>query len=88
MEHGLLHATHSSLVLLLRIRTLAGEGGGAVAAVAAVSQQGLELSETKQGLELGETLALSNYQVFYSRRQRAKKRKKKTREVWIVLQMR
>ena len=53
MEHGLLHATHSSLVLLLRIRTLAGEGGGAVAAVAAVSQQGLELNEIKQGLRLG-----------------------------------
>ena len=36
------------LVLLLRIRTLAGEGGGAAATV---SQHGLELSETKQGLE-------------------------------------
>ena len=40
MEHVLLHATHSSclLVLLLRIRTLAVVGGGAAAAVC---QQGL-----------------------------------------------
>ena len=84
MEHGLLHATHSSLVLLLRIRTLAGEGGGAVAAVAAVSQQGLELNEIKQGLRVGERiLALPNYQAFHSsrREQEAPSRKMKKCEV-------
>ena len=50
MEHGLLHATHSQLlVLLLRIYTVAGGEGAAPA----VSQQGLELSYIKQGLKLG-----------------------------------
>ena len=49
-------------MLLLRIRTLAGGGGGAAAAVAAVSQQGLELGEIKQGLRVrGKKLALPKY---------------------------
>ena len=48
-------------MLLLRIHTLAGGGGGAAGAVAAVSQEGLELGEIKQGLELGKKLALANY---------------------------
>ena len=47
------------MLLLLRVGTYAGGDGGAAAAVAAVSQQGLELSEINQGLEFrGGKLAL------------------------------
>ena len=73
------------LVLVLRIRILAGGGGGAAAAVAAVSHQGVD--EIKQGLALGEKTAPA-YQVTILQQQaeqNERRQKMKTCEVWIVL---
>ena len=60
---------------VLRIRTLAGRGGHTAAAVVAVSQQGLELREIKQGLELEKKT--SPAQLFYSSRRNKEQKAEK-----------